>query len=296
MSTLPLRNARFEAFVAPARQRPALWRLAAGLALAATFWLTAAALLLRSPAAAARAPMLPGLYLLSFAALIAGLALAARFLHGRGIASLIGPGGLSWRAWLAGAGVVAAAGIVFGVPGWLLAPPQQQVAPLIWARWLPAALVLVLVQTAAEELAFRGYMMQQLAARFRSAAIWLFAPALLFGALHWNPGEYGPNAWLVALAAAVMGLILGDVTARTGNLSAAMGLHFANNTLALLVVAMPSPMSSLSLFLSGIGPGDVVRLRQLLLLDIAASLAAYGLWLLWWHRRSRLHSEGADSI
>ena len=36
-----------------------------------------------------------------------------------------------------------------------------------WAAWLPLVLPALLVQTAAEEIAFRGYLMQGLAARFR---------------------------------------------------------------------------------------------------------------------------------
>ena len=56
------------------------------------------------------------------------------------------------------------------------------------------------------------------------------------------------------LAAGLIGLILGDVTARTGNLSLAMGLHFANNAIALLLVAMPSPLAALSLYLAPVDP------------------------------------------
>ena len=84
MGVLPGRTARFEAFVAPARARPAA--LAAGRrhALAAALWLGGgAADLRRSPAAASRprggcsCSTSP-----SFAGLILGVALAARLLHG----------------------------------------------------------------------------------------------------------------------------------------------------------------------------------------------------------------------
>ena len=42
---------------------------------------------------------------------------------------------------------------------------------------------------AAEELAFRGYLMQALAARFRSPLVWWLLPALLFGAAALEPGR-----------------------------------------------------------------------------------------------------------
>ena len=64
------------------------------------------------------------------------------------------------------------------------------------------------VQISAEELAFRGYLMQGLAARFRARAVWWGLPALLFGLMHWNPATFGPNAWLVVLTAGLIGLIL----------------------------------------------------------------------------------------
>jgi membrane protease YdiL (CAAX protease family) len=280
---------RFEAFVAPARRSAALWRLAAGCGLAAACWIAATALLVPAILDAAGGDggrTLPVVFLLSFPALMLGLALAAHRLHHRSFASLVGPDGLLWRQFWAGVGVVCAGAVVVGVPVLLAAPPELQGPAAAWLLWLPLALALVLLQTAAEELAFRGYLMQQLAARFRSPAVWLGVPAVLFGLLHWNPAEFGPNAWLVVLSATAIGLVLGDVTARTGNLSAAMGLHFANNALALLVVAVPSPLSSLSLFLASVGPGDVAALRRLLLLDLGTTLAAYALWLAWWHRRA----------
>ena len=119
------------------------------------------------------------------------------------------------------------------------AAPVRQLPLAAWAAWLPLALPLLLVQTAAEELAFRGFLMQCLAARFARPLVWFLLPALLFGALHWNPAELGANASLVALSATVIGLVLADVTAKTGNLSAAIGLHFANNVTSLLVVSLP---------------------------------------------------------
>ena len=123
--------------------------------------------------------------------------------------------------------------------------------------------------------------MQGLAARFRSPLAWWLLPAVLFGILHWNPVEFGGDAWLAALAATVIGLVLGHVAAATGNLSVAMGLHFANNVFAMLVLAVPSPVAGFSLWLAGVGAGaEAATLRRgLLLLDLATTLAAYAIWL-----------------
>jgi membrane protease YdiL (CAAX protease family) len=297
MGILPERSPRLEAFVAPARANPALWRTVAGGLLAAALWLAAVAatlpLALSAGGFAARAGVV--LYLASFAALLAGVLLAARLLQGRGPATLLGPGGFRPRAFGVGVAVIAAAALASLAALALLAPPTRQMPLGQWAAWLPLALPAILVQSAAEEAAFRGFLMQSLAARFRSPLAWWLVPSVLFGLLHWNPAELGPNAQLGVLGTTIIGLALADVTARTGNLSAAIGLHFANNVMAMLVVALPSPVSGLALFLSGVDPSDTARVRLLLVADIAATLLAWGAWRLLLARR-RLQSRGAGSI
>ena len=117
--------------------------------------------------------------------------------------------------------------------------------------------------------------MQGLAARFGRGRLWWVLPAVLFGLLHWSPAAFGPNAALAVLNAVLIGLILGDVTARTGNLSLAMGLHFANNTIALLLVAMPVAALGAQPLSRAIAATDTAALRLRLLIDIAGTAAAY---------------------
>ncbi len=298
MRLLPGRTARFEAFVAPAQAWPEAWRLVAGTLLAAAVWLAAALLIfpLARLFAVEAVRRLLLLYLASFAGLILGVALAARLLQRRGLRTLIGPDGFRLGEFglaVAAIGGVSALGLL---PILWLAPPVRQMAVVAWAAWLPLALPALLVQTAAEELAFRGWLMQGLAARFRSRAVWWLVPAALFGLMHWNTEELGRDAWLGALSAAVTGLVLADVTVRTGNLSAAIGLHFANNVVALLLISMPSPLADLSLFVMAPDPALAAPKRLLLLADIATTLAAYAAWLAVRRRLRRLHSRGAGSI
>lgn len=283
----------FDAFVAPARTRPALWRLLAGLLLATALWLAAAFVLLRPAPPEPRGVLL--LYLASFAALALGTIVAARLLHRRGAASLLGPGGFRRRDFAAGVAAIAALVVVATAVAAVVAPPVRQTAWSDWARLLPLALPLVLVQTAAEELVFRGYLMQGLAARFRTPLAWAFLPALAFGALHWDRAAYGADAWLAVAAATAVGLAFADVTAVTGNLSAAIGLHFANNVAALLLVAMPGPTAALALYVS---PVDALHpMRAWLVADIATTLAAWTAWRLALSVRvRRLHSRDRGSI
>ena len=248
-----------------------------------------------SPRASTRSRLLLLAYLASFAGLALGTAAAARLLQRRAPVTLLGPGGFRPRHFAARrrrrraprpplraalAGVAAARSASSRSPP---GPPGS-----------PSRSPLLLVQTAAEELAFRGYLMQSLAARFASRWVWLLLPALLFGALHWNPAEFGANAWLVALSTTVVGLVLADVTAKTGNLSAAIGLHFANNVTSLLVVSLPGPLAGLSLWVAPpTPPTPRPRDRSSSPISLITLLA----WAAWRPGlRRRLHSRSRGSI
>ena len=135
------------------------------------------------------------------------------------------------------------------------------------------------MQVTAEELLFRGYLQQQLAARFRSPVIWLVLPSAAFGILHFDHGTFGNNAWLVVAATAVFGLIAGDVTARTGNIGAATGLHAANNFLALFLVAPDGYLTGTNLFVFPFHVSDAAAVRPFLVLDLLSLLAAYACYL-----------------
>jgi membrane protease YdiL (CAAX protease family) len=295
----PARTAAFEAFVAPARGRPALWRLGLGLALIAAVWAAVTVAMLPvvpllPPRRAEQAVLV--MYLFGFGGMILGVGLAVRLLGRRRFAGLFGPAGFEPRPFLVAAAVMAGLAAVSVVVWLLVAGPARRTGILPWAAWLPLALPAILVQSAAEELVFRGYLLQGLAARFRSALGWWLVPSLLFGLLHWNPAEFGPNAWLAVGAAAVTGLVLADVTARTGGLSAAIGLHFANNVSALLLLSTPSEVGALSLYVTRTHPSDAEAMRLLILADIATTLAAYGLWLVAARRLRQLHPDGRGSI
>lgn len=289
----PLRGEPFEAFVAPARRRPALWRLGLGLLLILLCGVFGAGLMGGVAIALGLAPEGAGrtiALLVSFAGLTLGAVLAARLLGPRGGRTLLGPGGLRPRAFAAGmlatAAIYAAYALIvvgFGI-AWNGADAEMPVRA--WLTMLPLALLALFIQTSAEEIVFRGYLLQGLAARFTSPAIWLVAPAVVFGLLHWDPARHGVNAPLVVLAITVIGVALGDVTARTGNLSAAMGLHFAHNAVALLWFAQSGPLDELALRTSD-AAAEPALLRGLLLAYIGVLLAGYGLWLAWNHRRPR---------
>lgn len=149
---------------------------------------------------------------------------------------------------------------------------------LPFARWLGfllPALLAIFIQTSAEEVLFRGYMQQQLAARFRHPAVWMLAPSALFGLAHYSPGTYGGNAWLVVIWAGFFGVLAADLTARAGTLGPAIALHFATNISALLLIAPQGEMSGLALFQYEFSAADEDAVRAFLPIDFAVMLVSW---------------------
>lgn len=287
----------FDAFVAPARAHPQLWRLGLGLVLivagnmavsaaifAAVLWLRGAE---SGPLTLGATPGLMVLVLLSFGGVVLGTWAAARLLHRRGLGTLIGPRRRVVRHFLAGVAVIA---VIYGIAflvGVGRMDLERNLAPGLWLAWLPLALAGLLLQTGAEELALRGYLQQQLAARFASPLMWMVLPSVAFGLLHHDAGMMGENAWLVVGVTGLFGLMAADLTARSGSLGLAWGLHFANNVFALTVVAPAGALSGLALFTTPFGADDTGAMRGLLLLDVAVLGVIWGLCRLGLSRRAR---------
>jgi membrane protease YdiL (CAAX protease family) len=259
----------FDAFVAPARARSSLWRLTAGLLLCVATYMVAIAAILGAAIAIAGAESLEAwlgdsalgdtpLSVLVLLATFVGMALgpvaAAVWLHKRPIGSLFGPGLVAGFGLGAAAGaLVLLASLVFPVPFEIV---RNAPADVFFAL-LPVALLGLMVQTGAEEILFRGYFQQQLAARFDHWAIWLVVPSVAFGLLHYDPAGAGTNAWWIVAAATVFGLVAADLTRVTGNIGAAWGLHMVNNTFAVLIVGVDGTLSGLSWWVASVSTEEL---------------------------------------
>ncbi|MEP2715890.1 type II CAAX endopeptidase family protein [Pseudophaeobacter sp.] len=280
--------AAHEALVAPARPKSQIWRLLAAIALIAVviYVLSFGAFMLMLQAGSevwlqhmikGDTPLAMLVILLTFFSMMLGVGLAARLLQHRSFVSLIGPASLFTRQFARVFG-----GLVILLLVLLVLPPYDFGAPLVanlpWQLWLtllPLSLGAVLVQVSAEELVFRGYLQQAFAARFQNPAIWLLLPSALFGLLHYMPQEAGDNAWLLCLWAMGFGVLTADLTARAGTLGPAIAVHFFNNIVALLIVASPSSLYGLSLYLLPYEMSDVDQLRPWLVVDCAMMLVSW---------------------
>lgn len=248
------------AFAAPARATADLPRLVLGIVLIEAFYATLLhltdAALLPLPAA-----WTDGYYygtsrlgliaqLASFALLGGAVLLTVRLLHQRGLFSLLG--------WPFGAGrmvKVTLAVLALFIATDLL-PPYWSIegmelnAPLTWLALLPLSLAAMTIQIGAEEIFYRGYIQQQLAARTDNPWVWLTLPNLLFAYAHWDSAAPLDEAVQYVLWAFCFGLAASDLTARTGGLGAAMGFHLANNIYAFMVFGdAGAEDSGLALFL-----------------------------------------------
>ncbi len=241
----------FAAFVAPAHERAELWRTALGFGLVVAAYLVAAFGVVSlyyfigprrsggEALAEGQDPFALLLLLASFLSVWLALAGVVRRLHRRPFFTLFGAPSRLVRDF--GFGMVGFTVVVGGL-GALALPALPMLAPAlplsVWLLLLPLALLAVLVQTGAEELVFRAYLLQQLGARFPASPVaWAVVPALIFGFAHYGPGLSGVSGLWVVLVTTLFGLIAADLTARTGGIGLAWGMHFANNVLAILVIS-----------------------------------------------------------
>jgi len=111
------------------------------------------------------------------------------------------------------------------------------------------AVLMVPLQTTAEELFFRGYLMQGIGLWARNRWVPLLATSLLFGVLHGSNPEVAKMGSILILVYILTGFFLGIITLMDDGLELAIGFHAANNlVVALLVTADWTAFQTHSLF------------------------------------------------
>lgn len=254
----------YEPLIAPARARNQLWRTVGGGALIVllyVLWMIAMGIVVAIiQGLDGLETTLRGLdggnnpwaviaLLMTFTGGWLGVWVAIRLVHRRTVGSLLGRAPRVLRDFVLGAGVmlgVSALSVTVGLQ--FLPPLELAIEPRVWLMFLPLAIIGLLVQTGAEELFFRGYLQSQLAARFASPLVWMILPSVLFGMAHLSPDMPRDIVWLVVAATGLFGLIAADLTARSGSLGLAWGLHFANNFLAIAMISVMGGFDGLALF------------------------------------------------
>ncbi|MGJ8626919.1 MAG: CPBP family intramembrane glutamic endopeptidase [Sulfitobacter sp.] len=286
-----LNYAAHERFVAPARQSAALWRLLLGFGLAALGYVAlnqmffqmvysfvgATSTALYDDLLKGQTPQAMYLLLFSFVFMTMAVCVAVRIVHRRSALGLLG----DLRPAIKQFGTVSAAVLLLALVV-LILPPWDMggefVANIPLDRWLmllPLSLIAVLVQVSAEEIFFRGYVQQQLAARFRSPLVWMVLPSVLFALGHYLPDTAGENALMIAVWAGVFGIMMADLTARAGTLGPAIAVHLWNNVSAILIVSLPDDLSGLALYLAPFGMENAAAMRAWLPVDFAMMFVSW---------------------
>ena len=171
--------------------------------------------------------------------MLGGLTVAVKFIHRRPLMTLVtGERGIDW-------GRIARAALVWAVIGLAtvlaehLLYPERYLLSFMAERFVPfaaVALLLTPLQTATEELVFRGYVMQGLGLVVKRPTVVAVVSAAVFTLPHLlNPEVQQHGVVLMGASYFVIGLLLAAVALRDGRLELAIGLHAANNLLLVLV-------------------------------------------------------------
>jgi membrane protease YdiL (CAAX protease family) len=215
-----------------------------------------------------------GVVMVTFFGLWLGVWAAARWVHKRKPAGVISlTGRISRREFGIGCAIAAAYVAVSAVVTTLMgSAPSWSGADLgAWAIGTLSLLPLIFVQSAGEELFFRGYLTQQLAARFNHPLVWGLVPSVAFGLAHvGNAGGEVQMTIYYVVATGIMGLIFTAMVWRTGGLAAAMGFHTVNNLTGFTIAGYDTGSAPTTLLswradeMVGPGPADLLMLGLLL--------------------------------
>lgn len=96
--------------------------------------------------------------------------------------------------------------------------------------------LLIPIQTSAEEYFFRGYLMQGIAVLTKNKWIPLVITSLIFGILHIANPEVEKTGYIILVYYIGTGLFLGIITLMDEGLELALGFHAANNLVTALLV------------------------------------------------------------
>lgn len=169
------------------------------------------------------------------------------------VAILNGFGKFRWRRSFTAFGIWMGFMVIYQVITYLLNPDSMEFK-VNWEQWLiffPVAIVLVPLQSAFEEIAIRGQLLQALGRMTPwSALLPLVSTSIIFALLHGantEVSEYGAGFMMIHYFS--FGFILGAIALMDEGLELAIGIHAANNVFSLCFVSYPgASLSTPTLF------------------------------------------------
>lgn len=185
----------------------------------------------------------------SFIPLILATLFAVRFIHARPLQTLItGEPRIRWGRIFVGAGIWSGIAAMIAIVEALLYPGRYVLTfqPLTLLVFAIFALIIIPIQTSAEEVFFRGYLLQWIGLRLKNKWILAFLNGALFFLPHTANPEMAVDSLLVGLGYFVIGFVFTLITIEDNGMELALGMHAANNLFAALfanytITALPSP-------------------------------------------------------
>ncbi|MGV1004286.1 MAG: CPBP family intramembrane glutamic endopeptidase [Candidatus Nanopelagicales bacterium] len=226
--------------------------------------------------------LLPTLF--SFLPLFLITPLVVRVVHGRPWRSLITPfPRVSFtRAWGGFASYVTLM-LLVSVPATILDSDGLRWGTSSWASFfltLVLAVTLLPIQTTAEELFFRGYLMQWLSLGTRRPVLLSSINGLLFAFAHMANPEVaalsGAAVLLAPLPYFAIGYAFGWISVRSGTLELSIGAHWANNLVVTTLLGVSDSALPSTALVTDTSPN--------FLLSTICSIAIAWLFC-WWHTR-----------
>lgn len=220
--------------------------------------------------------------LVSFIPLFIGVLLAYRLILGVRIRRLFAAG-VPFRTWRVGWGALVWIAVMAGpaLIAVIADPSQFDSSSFRLEAFVPYAVVAILllpIQTTAEELFFRGWLVQGLSQRYSNIWLLSIASGVIFALPHLaNPEAAG--ALLPAMFGyATVGFALAWVTVRDRSLEIAIGAHAANNLFAALIVGYEGGALPAEAPLVSSGPVDwgVENLLSIILIPLFIVLSRLG--------------------
>ena len=173
-----------------------------------------------------------------FAFLLSALILCIKFLHKRPIRSLFtARDKFDWKRLFFSFGIWMVVLITSLLAGELVGQPVEW--NVNWTTFLPLVLVSLLLlplQTAGEDVFFRGYLLQSFHQWFGKPFLSILFSGVLFGLVHMGNPEIVEIGEFILIYYVAVGIFLSLITHFDNGLELGMGYHAANNIFAALII------------------------------------------------------------
>jgi hypothetical protein len=166
--------------------------------------------------------------------------LALKFIQKKSLSSIItGYENIRWKRYFFSFGVWGTLIVILTIASYLLSPQDIEIRfnPSNFYILLIVSVIFIPIQTATEELIFRGYLMQGFGLAFKNGIIPLIITSVLFGLMHASNPEAKAHGLLIMMPYYIFfGAFLGMLTLLDEGAELAMGIHCANNLVSSLLV------------------------------------------------------------